>query len=289
MKSLWLLAPALFFLAHQSSFLLPADSSGVDHSAFFAAATNHNDEPARQHQFDFELVLVRGGTFSMGCTSEQQDCFDNEKPVRQVTLSDFYMGKYEVTQQQWRMVMGSDPAVPLNKGCDECPVEPVSWNDVQEFLTKLNQLLPAGEQPYRLPTEAEWEYAAREGGKAVMFGNGKNVADPAEINFDGDSPPTTYSVLGVDRKTTTPVGSFPANALGLYDMSGNVWEWCNDWLGAYPSDNQTNPVGPASGVGRVVRGGSCTFYPQACRVAYRFSNVPRYRIALIGFRLARSI
>ncbi|MBL7804089.1 MAG: formylglycine-generating enzyme family protein [Saprospiraceae bacterium] len=235
-----------------------------------------------------QFVLVKGGTFNMGCTSEQQDCYGDEKPVHQVTLSDFYIGKYEVTQKQWRMVMGNDPS--SFKNCDDCPVESVSWDDVQEFLKKLNQSLPAGQKPYRLPTEAEWEYAAREGGKAVLFGNGKNVADPAEINFDGSSASKkTYSIAGVDRQKTTPVGSFPANALGLYDMSGNVWEWCSDWKGAYTSGNQTNPAGPTSGSYRVVRGGSWAGDPQYCRVAVRGYGTAGVRNDNFGFRLARTL
>ena len=236
-----------------------------------------------------DFVLIEGDTFEMGCTGEQKNCGDDEKPVHQVTLSDFYIGKYEVTQRQWRMVMGSDPS--YFKNCDDCPVEQVSWDDVQEFLKKLNQSLLAGQKPYRLPTEAEWEYAARGGGKAVLFGNGKNVADPAEMNFDGDWNPRPYSIVGVDRGRTTPVGSFPANPLGLYDMTGNVWEWCSDWYGSdyYASSPQTNPTGPASGSSRVVRGGSWSNYPQGCRVAYRVNDTPGDRSSDIGFRLARSL
>ena len=127
------------------------------------------------------LVLVRGGTFQMGCTDEQQDCGSDEKPAHTVTLPDFYIGRYEVTQKLWREVMGSDPPNLAFKGCDECPVERVSWNEVQEFLQKLNARSPG--RNYRLPTEAEWEYAARGGGKAVLFGNGKNTADPKEIKI----------------------------------------------------------------------------------------------------------
>ncbi|MBL7804092.1 MAG: SUMF1/EgtB/PvdO family nonheme iron enzyme [Saprospiraceae bacterium] len=238
-----------------------------------------------------EFIRVKGGTFKMGCTSEQQDCDSNEKPVHQVTLSDFYIGKYEVTQKQWRMVMGSDDPRLYNRGCDECPAEGVSWDDVQEFLKKLNQSLLAGQKPYRLPTEAEWEYAAREGGKAILFGNGKNVAYPTKINFDGDWDPKPYSVVGVDRKKTTPVGSFPANALGLYDMSGNVWEWCEDvyhetYEGA-PSDGSAWLI--PSGNVRVVRGGSYRSAPLYCRAAYRNSNAANNRNEGIGFRLARTL
>jgi formylglycine-generating enzyme required for sulfatase activity len=236
---------------------------------------------------DDGLVLIPGGTFTIGCTGEQQDCGDDEKPVRQVTLSDYYLGKYEVTQKLWRDIMGSDPPELAFKGCDQCPVERVSWEDVQEFLQKLNARYPG--RNYRLPTEAEWEYAAREGGKAVLFGNGKNVLNPKEANFDGSaSYKKPYSVAGEYRQKTTPVGSFAPNALGLYDMAGNVWEWCDDWYGAYPATAQTNPTGPTSGSGRVIRGGSWYYGPQGCRAANRNLSAPGSRDFNVGFRLART-
>lgn len=237
----------------------------------------------------FGLIPVKGGTFTMGCTGEQKDCGDDEKPAHQVTLSDFYIGQYEVTQRQWQLVMGNNPS--SFKNCDNCPVENVSWDDMQEFLKKLNAGLPTGQKPYRLPTEAEWEYTARGGGKAVLFGNGKNVADPKEINFDGDWNPTKYSIEGLDRKKTVPVGSLNSpNALGLHDMSGNVWEWCSDWYGSdyYKNSPSSNPTGPSSGSSRVLRGGSWYNVPQVCRVAGRSDGLPGYRDDSIGFRLART-
>ena len=184
--------------------------------------------------------------------------------------------------------MGSDPPELAFKGCDQCPVEVVSWEDVQEFLTKLNAKYPG--RNYRLPTEAEWEYAARERGRAVLFGNGKNILDPKEANFDGNWNPTSYSVEGLDRQKTTPVGSFAPNDLGLYDMAGNVWEWCSDWYGSdyYKNSPATNPTGPATGSVRVMRGGSWGNYPQGCRVAVRNVYSPGYRNYFIGFRLART-
>ena len=283
MKSFWLLMPILFFLSPPSRSLLLSDRP----AAFFVVETFPNDKPANKDKFDIELVLIRGDTFEMGCTGEQQDCFDAEKPAHQVVLSDFYIGKYEVTQKQWLLVMGFNPSSFRN--CDKRPVENISWYDVQEFLQKLNQTLPAGQKPYRLLTEAEWEYAARGGGNAVLFGNGKNVADPAQINFDSNWDPKPYSIVGIDRQKTTPVGSFSANPLGLYDMSGNVWEWCNDWYDSYSSSLQINPTGPPSGTSRVVRGGSWFYYPQACRVASRLNVRPDTRSYLVGFRLARSL
>ncbi|MEZ4967966.1 MAG: formylglycine-generating enzyme family protein [Saprospiraceae bacterium] len=237
---------------------------------------------------DYLADLVKGGTFTMGCTKEQKDCEKNEKARHQVTLSDFYIGKYEVTQRQWQQVMGGNPSGFID--CDDCPVEYVSWDDVQAFLKKLNAGLPAGQKPYRLPTEAEWEYAARGGGKAVLFGNGKNVADPKEINFNAsDSYKTSYSVAGDYRQKTVSVGSLNSpNALGLHDMSGNVWEWCSDWFGTYSSGAQTNPTGSSTGSYRVLRGGSWYDLARLARMAVRGGNRPDYRVNYAGFRLARS-
>jgi formylglycine-generating enzyme required for sulfatase activity len=239
----------------------------------------------KYHHID--MVLVNGGTFTRGCTNEHQDCGSNEQPAHEVTVGDFYMGRYEVTQRLWKEVMGKRN--PSNfKSCDECPVENVSWDDVQKFIAELNR--QTGRQ-YRLPTEAEWEYAARGGGKQVMFGNGKNVADPKEINFNGDWNPTNYSVKGIDRGKTVPVGSLNSpNALGLHDMSGNVWEWCSDWYSPdyYEKSPSSNPTGPGSGSYRVRRGGSWNGSPAVCRVAVRQGSWPNYRGNGLGFRLART-
>ena len=225
------------------------------------------------NDFGIELVYVRGGTFTMGCTSEQGgDCEGDEKPAHQVTLSDFYIGKYEVTQKQWRAVMGSDPPELRFKGCDNCPVERVSWNDIQEFIKKLNQ--KTGKN-YRLPTEAEWEYAARGGiqSKGYKYAGSNNIGEVAW--YDGNSSSKTH-----------PVGGKKANELGLYDMSGNVWEWCSDWYGSYSSGSQRNPQGPSSGSSRVLRGGCWDGYSGDCRVAYRGSGNPGFRHSNSGFRLA---
>ncbi|MFT6359065.1 MAG: sulfatase activating formylglycine-generating enzyme [Saprospiraceae bacterium] len=237
----------------------------------------------------YNMVFVKGGTFEMGCTSEQQDCGSNEKPAHSVTLSDFYIGKYEVTQAEWEKIMGDNPSSFTN--CDQCPVEKVSWEDIQEFLKKLNAKYP--NKNYRLPTEAEWEYAARGGGKKVLFGNGKNIVDPKEINFDGsDNYKKSYSIAGVYREKTVPVGSLNSpNELKLHDMSGNVWEWCSDWYDSdyYKNSPSQNPQGAKTGSYRVLRGGSWFYSPQYCRVANRYAYTPTYRDYYIGFRLARSL
>ena len=216
------------------------------------------------------MVCVEGGTFTMGVTAEQgRYAHDSEKPTHQVTLSTYYIGKYEVTQAEWQAVMGTNPSE--FKG-DNLPVENVSWYDCQEFIRKLNEL--TGKQ-FRLPTEAEWEYAAR-GGKRSYGAKyaGDNDIDNVAWYWDNSN------------KTTHPVGRKRANELGLYDMSGNVWEWCQDWHGDYSSASQTNPQGPGSGRNRVVRGGSWYNEARYCRLSHRGSAPPDWRLYYIGLRLA---
>ncbi|MBK9337056.1 MAG: formylglycine-generating enzyme family protein [Lewinellaceae bacterium] len=209
----------------------------------------------------------------MGCTTEQgSDCDGDEKPAHQVTVPDFYIGKYEVTQKQWREVMGKAPS--YFKNCDDCPVEQVSWSDIQEFLQKLNAANPG--KNYRLPTEAEWEYAARGGSLSGGYKYaGSNSID--EVAW--------YSTNSGSK--THPVGGKKANELGLHDMSGNVREWCSDWWDYYPATAQTNPTGPGTGGHRVIRGGSWGYDALLCRVAYRSSNTPTLRDNALGFRLCR--
>ena len=223
--------------------------------------------------FGIEMVFVEGGTFQMGATSEQgSDAGADEKPVHSVTLSDFYIGKYEVTQAQWKAVMGNNPS--SLKGEDR-PVENVSWNDIQEFIKKLNQL--TGKR-YRLPTEAEWEYAARGGKKSKGYKySGRNTLAKVAW-YDGNSGSKTH-----------PVGQKRPNELRLYDMSGNVWEWCQDWYGAYGSSAQTDPMGPASGSNRVLRGGSWRSSARSCRVADRDYFNPSYGSSNYGFRLVLAL
>ena len=224
------------------------------------------------YEDEYGLVLIKGGTFTMGCTSEQgNDCNDWEKPAHQVTLKDFYIGKYEVTQTQWRKVMSSDPPGLNFKGCDQCPVERVSWEDVQEFLRKLNA--QTGKK-YRLPTEAEWEYAARGGNqsKGYKYAGSNTLSEVAWFADNSDSK-------------THPVGTKKGNELGLYDMSGNVFEWCQDWYGDYSSSTQTDPAGAGSGSSHVYRGSTWAGDERSCRVSYRYFRPPLRHYGL-GFRLA---
>ena len=218
------------------------------------------------------MVFVQGGTFTMGCTSEQEgDCYSWETPAHRVTLSDYYIGKYEVTQVQWRVVMGIHPS---DFTGDNLPVECVSWNDIQAFISKLN--FQTGKQ-YRLPTEAEWEFAARGGSSNSDYRySGSNTIDDIAWYWDNSS------------SRTHAVGTKYPNELGIYDMSGNVWEWCNDWWGDYSSDAQTNPQGPSSGSYRVLRGGSWFYNTTDARVSYRSSYYPGSWSYDIGVRLACS-
>lgn len=216
------------------------------------------------------MVYVEGGTFTMGATAEQgSDAGDMEKPPHQVTVSSFYICKYEVTQRLWQVVMGSNPS---NYKIDDFPVETVSWFDCQEFITKLNNI--TGKQ-FRLPTEAEWEFAARGGNKSKGYKySGSNYIDDVAWYLD-------YSLSNHHA-----VGSKKPNELGLYDMSGSVWEYCQDWYGGYPSAAQTNPRGAEQGSYRVQRGGSWNDKPEGCRVSKRGLANPSLSFSHVGLRLA---
>jgi formylglycine-generating enzyme required for sulfatase activity len=224
----------------------------------------------RSHPAEPEMVFVQGGTFRMGST-KQQGGDDDEMPVHEVTVGDFYIGKYEIKQAQWEVLMGNNPS--RFKG-DNLPVESVSWDDVQRFIERLNAA--TGKQ-YRLPTEAEWEYAARGGnqGEGYQYSGSHFIKDIAWFNDNSGS-------------TTHPVGTKQSNELGIHDMSGNVYEWCYDCYGPYPASAQYNPVGASSGFYRVHRGGC--FYSDAflCHVAYRSYYSPGDHYYQLGFRLACS-
>ena len=234
-------------------------------------------QPQRQQSNlpEIEMVYVKGGTFTMGATPEQgNDALDDEKPAHKVTLDSYYIGKYEVTQKLWKAVMGNNPSA--FKG-ENLPVTNVSWNDVQEFLSKLNKMTGKN---YRLPMEAEWEYAARGGNRSVGY------------KYSGDGSHRIGNIAwygGNSSNRTHEVGTMSPNELGIYDMSGNVLEWCQDWYGSYSSSSQRNPKGPNSGSYRVLRGGSWNSYtPEECRVSRRNYSLG-YGNRYIGFRLALSL
>jgi formylglycine-generating enzyme required for sulfatase activity len=215
------------------------------------------------------MLSISGGTFSMGCEASEKNCEKDEFPNHTVSLSDFRINKYEVTQSQWLTIMNTKPSD--FKGCESCPVEQVSWEDAQAFIDKLNKLTG---KSYRLPTEAEWEYAAR-GGKSEIY-SGSNMLN--EVAWFGDN----------SGNETHPVGQKAANGYGIYDMSGNVWEWCNDWYGEYSSNSQTNPQGPSNGLYRVIRGGSWNNKSKSCKVSSRYNNSRSNRYYNLGFRLAHT-
>ena len=218
---------------------------------------------------EYPMVYVSGGSFDMGATPEQgSDAYDNEKPVHRVTLSSYSIGKYEVTQELWETVMGSNPS--YHKGSRR-PVEKVSWNDCQDFIRKLNELTGAN---FRLPTEAEWEFAARGGNSSRGYKySGSDTLDNVAW-YDDNSGGETHDV-----------GMKSPNELGLYDMSGNVCEWCNDRYGSYSSSSQTNPKGASDGSYRVLRGGSWYDDAWICRVSNRDYGTPGLRSSFIGLRL----
>jgi formylglycine-generating enzyme required for sulfatase activity len=242
------------------------------------------------------FVYIQGGTFTMGSPSNESGR-DSDEVQHQVTLSAFYMGKYQVTQAEYEALMGTNPS--SFKGSN-LPVESVNWYDAVEFCNRLSQgegLTPAysgsgssitcnwNANGYRLPTEAEWEYACR-AGTTTPFSTGNNITT-SQANYNGNYP-YNNNAAGIYRETTTPVGSFASNPCGLYDMHGNVWEWCWDWYGIYSTGTQTNPRGPVSGVIRVIRGGSWLNVGQILRSAFRSDNYPSYGRDLIGFRLVRN-
>ena len=232
----------------------------------------------------FTMVAVEGGTFVMGATEEQgDDYYDNEKPTHKVTLSGFSIGQTEVTQALWEAVMGENPSFFGSRYSNYLnrPVEKVTWNDCQNFISKINGL--TGKR-FRLPTEAEWEFAARGGNKSkgYKYAGSNNIDDVAW--YSGNA----YDVGTEDWDNfgTHAVGTKKANELGLYDMSGNVWEWCSDWQGEYSAEPQTNPIGAQSGVLRVHRGGGWGYGEKRCRVSSRYGFTPYGEDRCHGLRLA---
>ena len=239
-----------------------------------SSKNNNKNQSQRNKQIIQRLVnnmiLVEGGSFMMGKTKEQDShVIEDRTPIHQVSLSSFYIAKYEITQEEWQAVMGSNPST--HKG-DRMPVENVNWYDCQLFINKLNKLTG---KKFRLPTEAEWEYAARGGikSKGTKYAGSNNASD---VSWNCNN-----------CKGTNTVGQKIPNELGLYDMSGNVWEWCNDWYGEYIEEHQTNPQGPESGTDKVCRGGCWLYGDFQCLVSCRsryYPNNPGY--SHLGLRLA---
>jgi formylglycine-generating enzyme required for sulfatase activity len=223
----------------------------------------------------FKMVKVEGGTFQMGSND-----FDLAKPVHSVMLSSFSIGETEVTQALWYAVLGQRPTSDGDQWSssyglgDQYPAYFISWDDCQEFITKLNQLTG---QTFRLPTEAEWEFAARGGNSSqgYTYSGSNTIGDVAWYTSNSSSK-------------THPVATKQANELGLYDMSGNVWEWCQDWYSSsyYSSSPSNNPTGPSSGSSRVLRGGCTDSSARSCRVSYRGYGNPDFRSTDRGLRLA---
>jgi len=216
------------------------------------------------------MIKVAGGCFQMGEISN--DGNEWTKPVHEACVSSFFISKYEVTQGQWKTIMSSNPS--FNDLCgDNCPVEQVSWNDAQQFIKTLNSKINGS---YRLPTEAEWEYAARSGGKHEKFSGGDDVNSVAW--YKGNS-----------NNKIHPVGQKQPNSFGIYDMSGNVFEFVNDYMDKYPSDSQQNPQGPATGKNRVVRGGGWSAPDKFVEVTMRGGSKPTDSSKLLGFRLVKPV
>jgi formylglycine-generating enzyme required for sulfatase activity len=242
------------------------------------------------------FVRINGGTFIMGSPYNEVGREDIESPQHQVTVNSFFMGKYQVTQSEYKAVMGTNPS--HFKG-DNLPVEKVSWFEAVEYCNRLSHregLSPVYKvngtnvtwnqdtDGYRLPTEAEWEYACR-AGTITPFSTGYNITT-SQANFDGNFP-YNNNAKGKYRKETTVVGSFEPNPWGLYDMHGNVWEWCWDWKSTYLNGAQADPIGAVSGDYRVIRGGGWLYDGRYLRSAYRGDYFPSYRSYYVGFRLMR--
>lgn len=241
----------------------------------FKVATGCGDLTFTVNGETFTMIYVQGGTFTMGSTE-----FPVEEwtPAHEVTLDSYYIGKCEVSQGLWKAVVGSNPAFfqNLHEDANILPIERVSWDDCMQFVYKLNSLLSAqlGGKQFRLPTEAQWEYAARGGNKSQGF----LFAGSDTVYIAGWSDCSSSNV-------TWPVGMWHPNELGIHDMSGNVWEWCSDWMGDYPHGAQTNPFGPNSGEKRVIRGGAFNTPSNACLVMCRGHANQTERDYSLGMRL----
>lgn len=235
-----------------------------------AACNSNSREVITVNNVSFTMVTVEGGTFIMGADSTMWGAKSDESPTHSVTVNTFAIGESEVTQELWTAVMGSNPSG-FNDN-PQFPVESVNWFECQEFITKLNELTG---RTFRLPTEAEWEFAARGGNRTygTIFCGSDSIEKVAWYEKNGNNH-------------TNPVKQKQPNKLCLYDMSGNVWEWCNDWYGAYSAETATNPDGCKDGRTRVIRGGSWFDTPEQCRPTGRSKASPRGGGCIVGLRLA---
>ena len=263
-----------------NSYQPPYNNNGNGNSYYGNAASRQNYTESA-FGINMKMVYVEGGSYNMGCTGEQGgDCGDDEKTVRYVTVSDFYIGQFEITQAQWQAVMGTSVYQQQSKAGgsstygtgNDYPMYYVSWEEAKEFCRRLSQQTG---KTYRLPTEAEWEYAARGGNKTQNSKYAGGFSLDYVGWYDGNSGSKTHAV-------GTTKG---ANELGIYDMSGNVYEWCEDWYGDYRSYDTDNPKGPSSGSSRVFRGGSWNSSARYCRVSFRDGSSPGSRGSFLGFRV----
>jgi formylglycine-generating enzyme required for sulfatase activity len=243
----------------------------VDNANLAEIVVSFSELFIKVNNVEFEMVRVEGDKFMMGASSQNSDADDDERPAHEVTLNTFYIGKYEVTQELWQAVMGNNPSPDYFKG-EKLPVVYVDWEkDCKDFIRELNRLTNMN---FRLPTEAEWEYAARGGKKSNGFEYaGSNNIDTVAW-YDGNSGGFLH-----------PVGQNQPNELGLYDMSGNIFEWCQDLNGNYSSKAQTNPTGPSSGYYRIIRGGCWISGMGGCRSSFRAHSEPTRRDQITGLRL----
>jgi formylglycine-generating enzyme required for sulfatase activity len=224
----------------------------------------------REQITGIQFISIKGGCYKMGCDGWSEHCEKDEKPVHEVCVDDFWMGKYEVTQAQWKNLISENPSK-FNTG-QTYPVEMVSWHDAQSYIKKLNSIQ---KHIFRLPTEAEWEYAARSGGKYHTYAN------------KGGSLNKVAWYIKNSNRSSHPTGTREPNKFGLYDMAGNVWEWCNDIYSAnyYSASRKNNPQGPSTGQQRVIRGGSYMFPAKYCRTTNRGAGLPENFNSTLGFRL----
>ena len=235
-----------------------------------------------------KFAHIAPGTFMMGSPTHESDRDEDEQQHRVTLTKGFYMQTTEVTQGQWMKVMGSNPSR-LNDCGDNCPVEMVSWHDAQEFIRELNRR--EGANSYRLPSEAEWEYAAR-AGSATKYSWGNTIDCSKAMYENAFSSPENHCIDFVGKRgqktdSTSPVQSYSSNLWGLYDMHGNVWEWCHDWYGEYPSGSVADPKGPSNSSVRIFRGGSWLSEPRNLRSARRAYSPADDHSDYLGFRLLR--